>query len=265
MDLSSWTNSIKALETSLDSLDGWITAATLLVVIGLIIEYWHPLTELIDSIKNRPPFPWKQLQEIAGGILVTVGVAGELAFQFKATRVQSQFRSMDHFMQADAELETFRLRMLLGPRFLFPEQIKRLVARLSKLPKIPILFVAYANATKEEFAETNTFAIALRHIFQQAGIDAPVYSAISPSRQITGVYVDIAGGPPPSSLVRTVASEISTALHDAGVQIDGPYPDPIPGGDMALMEGNALPARINTNMVRILIGKKPALMYDPKP
>jgi len=100
MDLSALESSVKALETSLDSVGGWISASTILVVIGLVIEYWLPLRKLIAEIRKRPPFPWKLLMEMAGGVLVTVGVAGELWFQSRASSLQTFIRSDSHKLEA---------------------------------------------------------------------------------------------------------------------------------------------------------------------
>jgi len=96
MDLSAIDREVRALERSLDSFEFWITVSTLLVVVGLIVEYWSPLRELIESIKKSPPFPWKKLLEMTGGVLVTIGVAGELWFQSRASVQQAILRSDSH-------------------------------------------------------------------------------------------------------------------------------------------------------------------------
>jgi hypothetical protein len=111
MDLSALESAVRALEGSLDSVEWWLASATFLVVVGLILEYWHAVRELVENIKARPPFPWKKLQEIIGGILVTVGVAGELALQFHASTIETDIRSKTHQIEGllnkkagDAEL-----------------------------------------------------------------------------------------------------------------------------------------------------------------
>ena len=96
MDLSALERRVSALEISLDFLESWITISTFLVVIGLIVEYWHPFCDLMEAIRKRPPFPWKKLLEITGGILVTIGVAGELWFQSRASDKQVLIRSATH-------------------------------------------------------------------------------------------------------------------------------------------------------------------------
>src|ERR1017187_697372 len=100
MDLSALESAVKALETSLDAFEWWITVSTILVVLGLVIEYWFPLRELVEALKHRPPFPWKLIMEMVGGILVTLGVAGELWFQSRASNVQTFIRSDTHKIEA---------------------------------------------------------------------------------------------------------------------------------------------------------------------
>jgi hypothetical protein len=67
MDLSALGNSIKTLERSLDCWTFWLVLATLLVVIGLLLEDWH---EVRDLLKEKP-VKWIQVQKIIGAILVT--------------------------------------------------------------------------------------------------------------------------------------------------------------------------------------------------
>ena len=101
MDLSALNRASKVLESRLDSFGFWLTVFTLLVVIGLVLEYWHQIPEFIDNLM-RPAalFPWKQFMEIAGGILVTIGVAGELVIQFRASRAETDLRSTSHQIEA---------------------------------------------------------------------------------------------------------------------------------------------------------------------
>jgi murein DD-endopeptidase MepM/ murein hydrolase activator NlpD len=96
MDLSALESAIDALEKSLDSLEFWLTFWTALVVIGLVVEYWHDVADLITT----KPFDWKKFQTIIGGILITAGVAGELSIQFKAASVEGKLRTASHQVEA---------------------------------------------------------------------------------------------------------------------------------------------------------------------
>ncbi|MBZ5729044.1 MAG: hypothetical protein LAP87_29215 [Acidobacteriia bacterium] len=79
MDISSLERIARSLEASLDCWTTWLTVATLLVVIGLILEYWYE----VKKLATERPFKWRAFQELAGAVLVTLGVAGELAVQVK--------------------------------------------------------------------------------------------------------------------------------------------------------------------------------------
>ncbi len=110
MDLSTLESTIKALESSLDSLGVWLTFWTALVVIGLVVEYAEDLKELI--IKR--PFNWKLFRTMVGGFLITAGVAGELAIQFKEFRVETDLRSATHRVEGLLNKEAGDARKVAG-------------------------------------------------------------------------------------------------------------------------------------------------------
>ena len=97
MDPSALESVSRCLESSLDRWGGWILASTAVVVIGLAVEYWEPIRDFI-KLWRRPgaAFPRKKLAELVGGILITLGVAGELGFTYKASRVESALRENNH-------------------------------------------------------------------------------------------------------------------------------------------------------------------------
>jgi hypothetical protein len=96
MDLPALETAIKALERSLDSLGVWLAAWTALVVVGLIVEFGEDLRELIVE----RPFKWRLFRAMVGGLLITVGVAGELFVQFKAAKVETKLRADSHEIEA---------------------------------------------------------------------------------------------------------------------------------------------------------------------
>jgi hypothetical protein len=96
MDLPTLETAIKALERSLDSLGAWLTVWTALVVVGLIVEFGEDLRELIVE----RPFKWRLLRGMVGGLLITVGVAGELFVQFKAAKAETELRADSHEIEA---------------------------------------------------------------------------------------------------------------------------------------------------------------------
>jgi hypothetical protein len=102
MDLSALESISKALEKSLDFWGLMLLFATALVVIGLVVEYWHDVQEFWMRLTwPMASFPWDKFTALAGGILVTIGVAGELLVTYKASRVETQLRENSH------KIETF--------------------------------------------------------------------------------------------------------------------------------------------------------------
>ncbi len=101
MDPSALENVSRSLESSLDFWGVLLITATFLVVIGLVLEYRHDVAEFIEQAR-RPAavFPWRRLWELVGAILVTVGVAGELFFTYKASGVESRLRDNNHKIEA---------------------------------------------------------------------------------------------------------------------------------------------------------------------
>lgn len=125
MDLPALEKAIQAKEQTLDSVESWLFIATFLVVVGLVLEYWHPFAELCEAYRKRPPFPWKKLLEIVGGVLVVIGVAGELIAQFYAARIETRIRTNSHQIETllNAQVEQERTARLnleedISPRIL---------------------------------------------------------------------------------------------------------------------------------------------------
>lgn len=108
MDLSILERNISNLEKSLDSLEFWLAVATVLVVLGLVLEYWHEIPESIAALKKA--WSWKPLCIIAGGILITVGVAGELGVQFVASNKETALRKANDAIFAALNSEAAQAR-----------------------------------------------------------------------------------------------------------------------------------------------------------
>ena len=101
MELSALESISKALEKSLDFWGLMLLLATALVVIGLVVEYWHDVQEFWMRLSwPMAAFPWDKFTALAGGILVTIGVAGELLVTYKASRVETQLRENSHKIEA---------------------------------------------------------------------------------------------------------------------------------------------------------------------
>jgi len=97
MDLSALEGISRALERSLDFWGLMLLLATAVVVIGLVVEYWHDVQEFWMRLTwPMAAFPWDKFTALAGGILVTIGVAGELLVTYKASSAETRLRENSH-------------------------------------------------------------------------------------------------------------------------------------------------------------------------
>jgi hypothetical protein len=114
MDASALERDIARLEKSFDSLEVWLAAATILVVIGLVIEYWHEIPESIHALKESKKWLWKPVCVILGGILITLGVAGELVVQFIASEKETELRKDNDSVFSGLNTEAANARLDAG-------------------------------------------------------------------------------------------------------------------------------------------------------
>jgi hypothetical protein len=214
MDLSALQSAAKALEGSLDTLGFWLYASTALVVIGLITEYRHEVVEFWEEVR-RPAamFPWQKFWAIAGGVLVTVGVAGELIVGISASRKEGNLRIINHQIEAlltdeasKNEREAAQLRMdaeemkqAFAPRHLDTAQVSAISLELSHFAKQPV--VAISNPFD---AEASIFAAEILSALKSAKWDTTVpHFAVgrnvsslerAPSIPVTGILIQFGSG-----------------------------------------------------------------------
>ena len=101
MALSELDNISKALERSLDFWGVMLLLATALVVVGLVAEYWHDINKFWMLLRwPMALFPREELMRLVGGILVTIGIGGELLFTYRASRVETELRNNNHRIEA---------------------------------------------------------------------------------------------------------------------------------------------------------------------
>jgi hypothetical protein len=104
--------SINGLESSLDSLGWWLHLATALVVFGLLLEYLHQIPESIKEYRKTRSY-WPILI-VVGGVLITVGVAGELAVQYVAGRTETALRKANDELFTGLNIEAAQARRDAG-------------------------------------------------------------------------------------------------------------------------------------------------------
>jgi hypothetical protein len=146
MDISALESMANSLERSLDRWSWWLSAATILVVIGLVLEYWPDLIKLMKS----KPFDWLLLRTMIGGAFITIGVAGELIAQSLASGDETKLRSASHEIEgalsqkaADADEHSRELEVQVA-------DAKKEIARLSAVAERARADVADAIARAKE-------------------------------------------------------------------------------------------------------------------
>jgi hypothetical protein len=184
MDPIALERSIRNLENSLDSLEGWLALMTGLVVLGLVLEYWHEIPEAIEHL--RKAWSWKPVCIIAGAILITIGVAGELVVQFIASGKETALRkgndavfaalnaktgeaieraSKNEKEAAKAELRTKELEAEIQPRDLTIEQQVELKRKLGGFSGRVISLRSYSLDT-----EGKRLGKILKSVFESSGL-----------------------------------------------------------------------------------------------
>ena len=139
MDASALTVSIRSLESSLDRSGVWLTVCTALVVLGLVVEY---LPAIADAVRSRP-IRIGSFRGVVGGILVTVGVAGELFVGFRAGAIETRLRAANEQAFAAFNKEAGEARRAAG------EAIER-AGNAEKAAKGFEAQIADANARAQE-------------------------------------------------------------------------------------------------------------------
>jgi hypothetical protein len=150
----------RRLESHQDVLTWWLDGFTALVVLGLIIEY---LPDLVKAF--HPP-------HLVGGLLITVGVAGELVIGVLSSRTETKVREINDSIianiRADAaaaeeraaeanriaeeeRLARVRIEQRLGGWTLDAAAQDRLIEQLKPFPNTP--FALSVNQSEMRFME----------------------------------------------------------------------------------------------------------------
>jgi hypothetical protein len=102
VDLTISLANVKSLNDSLEEIGWWLFAVTALVVIGLIFDCWEDFIEVKHAIVGCFKYrSWNRLRYLdkkiklafVGGLLVTLGVAGELYFEYRLHSVEGKLQS----------------------------------------------------------------------------------------------------------------------------------------------------------------------------
>ena len=96
-----------ALKSSVDSLGAWLIGFIVAVVVGLGIELYRPIVSLLDK------FDFGTLVELIGTTLVTLGVAGELAVEWKTHRMEKELLQIDADIEREDKRHISELNLLI--------------------------------------------------------------------------------------------------------------------------------------------------------
>lgn len=259
MDLSALERSINNLEKSLDSLEVWLAVATALVVLGLVLEYWHEIPESIRALKVA--WSWKPVCIIVGGILITAGVSGELFIQSLASRKETALRNANDAISAilkkaasdaseraadaderaaNANERAANLELAIEPRRLSLEQQREIGTACRKFSGHvvkPVIYVGDAEAivlSEQIIAGLKSANLSLE----------PTGSIMSPGGLTSGIA--ISGPDSESGLVAALVGALSTK------------------GKLTHVSRSDKPVfAIEPNIVVVLVGVKPFAILGP--
>jgi hypothetical protein len=100
MDIPALEAAVRSLEHSIGVFTWCLLGSTFVVSLGLILEYWHPVSEFIDELKwPMSVVRWPKFMEIAGGILVTIGVLGEFGFTLEVFVLEGRLEQANHVIR----------------------------------------------------------------------------------------------------------------------------------------------------------------------
>jgi hypothetical protein len=233
MGLSALESISKALEKSLDFWGLLLLLSTAVVVLGLTVEYWHDVKEFWAVVRwPMASFPWFKFKTLAGGILVTLGVAGEFFFTYEASRVETDLRNNNHKIEAlltkeadeaakaggEANERAEEMKDAIAPRRITPKERMTLASGLSRFSKQPV--VAYSNPFD---AEASILAAEILASLKSAKWDTTsshwsIGRSVSsleraPSIPVTGIFVDAS----PEKRSKSAAKALVRALTGIGL------------------------------------------------
>lgn len=245
MDASALAKAVSVAEDKLDSLSLWLFWATFAVVVGLIIEYAPSVRKLVSETTPHWSERRELLFELVGGVLITVGVAGELVIQFLGAHQETELRKFNDEYVATIQhgtealrSENLALEARIQPRRLSPEQQKSLANLLVKFPGKTVRVTSYALDVEGAMLGTQILRVA-----NGAGlpIDPRLLSEGALGSLMTGISV--------TGTDAAMISVVLSALESFGLAVT---PNPPPPSSGMSLGGQSAPLPL-----KIFIGAKP--------
>jgi hypothetical protein len=208
------------LERSVDCWEGVSHFFAALVVFGLIVEYGGPI---VDAIRNHD---WQFVAKSIGGVLVTIGVAGELIAGSRSTSKDGQLREANSMlaqkageriaelnMKAEQEKHArIKLQKEMAGRRISPEHFDVLRDRLERFGHQKLY--VYSSIDQWEIIVFTSHLCAV--LSSQCGWDAIEFRSAPPvaKMSIPGVHIFCT----PDNESQDAAIALMKALNEIGVK-----------------------------------------------
>ena len=217
-----------SIERSIDSLEAIAHVFTAFVAVGLIIEYRDPFVNFIRTHE------WRYITGSIGGVLVTVGVAGELLAGFRSTTKDGMLREANstlayrsaellmasneriaelNLMAEKERLARAQIEQSISMRSFTPDQLSAFASDLSAFANDALCVYVGIGA---EGHEPVTFARNIGKALSNAKINTDNGGSPLKVPFIQGVYIIAT----PDDESQALAGAISDALSRAGHRND---------------------------------------------
>ena len=180
-----------------------------LVVVGIIVEYL-PKVVIWLSVRN-----WRTFRDLIGGLILTLGIGGEILFGRKASSIEKRQLARLHERAAKAEgraaelqLEAERLRAQLTWRSIDSDQFAKLIPKL--LSNRGSVVLEYMNGD----VESQYFASGLENVFASAKWNTGLFAG----NGFCGFFGVVIPRPYGEIIGPTLA--ILEAFKDAGISVN---------------------------------------------
>lgn len=225
--------------TLLGSIANWVLVVSL---IGGVVS-----TFVIVQTTNIKEEHWDADRLRSNERIAELSAQGE---QQRKDTADANARAAEANQKAESErLERIKLETRLAPRTLDNDSAAKLRSELTSLKGISVDIVQYPSAS----ADVAPLALALRQIFDAAGLNAKVFTPMGLDAVVTGILIRHSDGAPAN--IQSAAAQIASALNEAGLTagVWQPFPvnEPISGAYNG--PGTAIAE------LRVLIGAKPAV------